>query len=59
MKDDLDKVFKALADPTRRHILDLLREKPAALLCVIHGCNEVATIQDVVGIGNVVRSGFS
>ena len=28
MDDDLDPVFKALADPTRRAILDLLREGP-------------------------------
>jgi DNA-binding transcriptional ArsR family regulator len=27
-KDQLDPVWKALADPTRRAILDLLREKP-------------------------------
>jgi len=28
MNDDLDRVWKALADPTRRAILDLLRRKP-------------------------------
>lgn len=28
MKDDLDPVWKALADPTRRAILDLLRRNP-------------------------------
>jgi DNA-binding transcriptional ArsR family regulator len=28
MGDDLDRVWKALADPTRRAILDLLRRKP-------------------------------
>lgn len=28
MSDDLDPVWKALADPTRRAILDLLRRKP-------------------------------
>jgi len=28
MKEDLDRVWKALADPTRRTILDLLRRKP-------------------------------
>lgn len=28
--DDLDPVWKALADPTRREILDLLRERPRA-----------------------------
>ena len=27
-KEDLDPVWKALADPTRRMILDLLRERP-------------------------------
>ena len=27
MSDDLDQVWKALADPTRRAILDLLRQK--------------------------------
>lgn len=27
MSDDLDRVWKALADPTRRAILDLLRQK--------------------------------
>ena len=28
MSDDLDRVWKALSDPTRRAILDLLRRKP-------------------------------
>ena len=28
MSDDLDQVWKALADPTRRTVLDLLRRKP-------------------------------
>jgi DNA-binding transcriptional ArsR family regulator len=28
VKDDLDPVWKALADPTRRAILDLLRKNP-------------------------------
>jgi DNA-binding transcriptional ArsR family regulator len=28
MSDDLDEVWKALSDPTRRAILDLLREGP-------------------------------
>ena len=28
MNDDLDRVWKALADPTRRAILDLLRRNP-------------------------------
>jgi len=28
MSDDLDPVWKALADPTRRSILDLLRHQP-------------------------------
>lgn len=28
MNDDLDPVWRALADPTRRGILDLLRRKP-------------------------------
>src|SRR5690349_22945527 len=28
MSDDLDLVWKALADPTRRAILDLLRQRP-------------------------------
>ncbi|MEO8026892.1 MAG: metalloregulator ArsR/SmtB family transcription factor [Bryobacteraceae bacterium] len=28
MPDDLDSVWKALSDPTRRAILDLLRERP-------------------------------
>ena len=26
--NDLDKTFAALADPTRRHVVDLLRERP-------------------------------
>ncbi|WP_344869222.1 metalloregulator ArsR/SmtB family transcription factor [Amycolatopsis ultiminotia] len=36
MQPDLDKVFKALADPTRRYLLDLLREdngQPLGELC--------------------------
>jgi len=28
MSDDLDRVWKALSDPTRRAILDLLRKRP-------------------------------
>ena len=28
MSDDLDAVWKALANPVRRHMLDLLRERP-------------------------------
>lgn len=28
MPDDLDPVFKALSDPTRREILDMLRQSP-------------------------------
>ena len=28
MPEELDHVWKALADPTRRQILDLLREQP-------------------------------
>ena len=28
MSEDLDRVWKALSDPTRRDILDLLRQKP-------------------------------
>lgn len=28
MSNDLDKVWKALSDPTRRRILDLLRQRP-------------------------------
>jgi len=28
MDDDLDRIWRALADPTRRAILDLLRRKP-------------------------------
>lgn len=37
------------------HLADLLREKPASLLCVIHGSNEVGVIQDLDAIGAVVR----
>ena len=28
MRDDLEPIWKALADPTRRRILDLLRDRP-------------------------------
>jgi cysteine desulfurase len=38
------------------HLEELLREKPTALLCVIHGSNEVGTLQDVEAIGAVIRS---
>ncbi len=38
------------------HLEDLLREEETALLCVIHGSNEVGTIQDAAAIGQVVRS---
>ena len=32
MDDDLDEVFKALADPSRRLVLDKLREQPGPTL---------------------------
>jgi len=32
MDDDMDKVFKALADPSRRELLDLLHEKTGQTL---------------------------
>jgi len=38
------------------HLEDLLREKTTALLCVIHGSNEAATIQDAEAIGRLLRS---
>lgn len=38
------------------HLEDLLREAETLLLCVIHGSNEVGTVQDAATIGQVVRS---
>jgi len=35
MKKDLDAVWKALADPTRRAILDLLREGPRTTTVIV------------------------
>lgn len=35
MDDDLDLVFKALADPTRRQILDLLRDGPRTTTSIV------------------------
>ena len=35
MKDDLDLVWKALSDPTRRSILDLLRKGPCSTTDVV------------------------
>ncbi|MCI0451064.1 MAG: metalloregulator ArsR/SmtB family transcription factor [Candidatus Latescibacteria bacterium] len=35
MKDDLDVVWKALSDPTRRSILDLLRAGPQATTDIV------------------------
>ncbi len=38
------------------HLEDLLVEKKTALLSVIHGSNEVGTVQDVKAMGDIVRS---
>ena len=35
MDEDLDNVWKALSDPTRRHILDLLRAGPATTRAIV------------------------
>jgi len=35
MDDDLDRIWRALADPTRRAILDLLRRKPRTTTDVV------------------------
>src|SRR5262244_2141263 len=37
MSEDLDAVWKALADPTRRAILDLLRERPRTTTEIVEG----------------------
>jgi len=36
-KDKLDPVWKALADPTRRSILDLLRDRPLTTTEIVEG----------------------
>lgn len=37
-KDKLDPVWKALADPTRRAILDLLRDRPRKTTEIVEAC---------------------
>jgi DNA-binding transcriptional ArsR family regulator len=37
MSDDLDAVWKALSDPTRRAILDLLRDGPRTTTQIVEG----------------------
>jgi len=53
-------VVSVANDPSGRidlnHLDGLLREKETLLLCVIHGSNEVGTIQDAAAIGQIVRS---
>lgn len=38
------------------HLEDLLLEEQCGLLCVIHGSNEVGTVQDAAAIGRVLRA---
>jgi cysteine desulfurase len=38
------------------YLQDLLRAEPAAMLCVVHGSNEIGTVQDIAAIGKVLRS---
>ena len=40
--EDLDNVWKALSDPTRRHILDLLRDGPATTTAIVESFSELS-----------------
>jgi DNA-binding transcriptional ArsR family regulator len=42
MSEDLDRVWKALADPTRRAILDLLRRKPRTTTDIVEHIPELS-----------------
>ena len=42
MSEDLDRVWKALADPTRRSILDLLRRKPRTTSDIVERIPELS-----------------
>ena len=42
MSDDLDRVWRALADPTRRTILDLLRGKPRTTTDIVENIPELS-----------------
>ena len=42
MSEDLDRVWKALADPTRRAILDLLRRKPRTTTDIVERIPELS-----------------
>ena len=42
MSEDLDRVWKALADPTRRGILDLLRRKPLTTTDIVERVPELS-----------------
>ncbi len=53
------KVFQVRNDGSGRidldHLKDLLRREPCGLLCVIHGSNEVGTLQDIPAIGRLLK----
>jgi len=38
---DIDKVFKALADPSRRHLLDLLHRENGQTLTALYECMDM------------------
>ena len=61
MASDLDQAFKALADPTRRHLLDRLHERNGQTLtelCTPVGMTRQSTTQhlDVLAAGNLITT---
>lgn len=61
MADDLDNIWKALSDPTRRKILDLLRKGPKTTTEVVEAFHEMTRFAvmkhlDVLRDANLVNT---
>ena len=58
-KDKLDPVWKALADPTRRSILDLLRDRPLTTTEIVDAFPHLTRFGVMKHLDGCVRPGWS
>lgn len=58
MDDTLDQVFRALSDPTRRRVLDLLRERPRTTGELVQGFPELSRFAVMKHLGVLVAAGL-